>query len=667
MRKNFVRVLSPLAAFAVFSVLAVLIILPGTEASADIFYTSSNYNAGMAGIIRGSAQSGYTVEAKLVSNLNGDAQGLSFVDHNGNLRALIRERMSGIGDVVSIYNPQDFRAPILNARGFGANIHAIASGGDDLYLVTYESYPVGPEDTGEVIHVNMKEDYTVKDRYHNERFFYAGFADYAWPHGEGVMVYNGKVYVMFGMSDPSKILDYAPTEIVEFDRGLTPTGKKAVLKDSGTKIGKNSLTMKLYNGKLYVGCIGGRQGPGVHGNIWEVDMADFGSAPARLVLDFEQVTGVLAGAGWGAYGIAFTEGGTAFILAGGYDNSMDFKGRLFKLPADKLAAGGTEAISSLQTAHSFTGASGHSWWDGVTWDAKSDTLWCMAGTHLFAFDRNGAFQRDFTPVELGEDIYSVALFNEPSSSDPGGEPDDPPVDPGDIDEDVEIVPAGNLEIPSGSTVAEALSGLSGLPDISSSDLESKFSISPGGQLTANTWAVERGLPSGESDRLDQATLTPVPVFKAAVSDGKTALVSIRMNFGGTKLAGNSFDKLVLLKLRNSGERTDRLTRADNWAGMAHGTFIITELNGNPASGVIGEREYTVSAAIRDNSSYDWCSEPGIVVDPLVAAIEGGTDYEPGEGGGMPGGCAAGAGAFSAMAALIALAALGLPLYRGKRG
>jgi hypothetical protein len=289
----------------------------------------------------------------------------------------------------------------------------------------------------------------------------------------------------------------------------------------------------------------------------------------------------------------------------------------------------------------------------------------MAGTHLFAFDREGVFKRDFTPAELGEDIYSVALFNEPSPPDTGGEPDDPPVDPGDIDDtDVEIVPAGNLEILSGGTVAEALSGLPGLPDISSSDLESKFSVSPGGQLTANTWAVERGLTASDSAALDQASLTPIPVFKAAVSDGKTALVSIRMNFGGTKLAGNDFGKLALLKLRNSGERTDRLTRADNWAGMAHGTFMITEVNGNAASGVIGEREYTVSVAIRDDSVYDWCSEPGIVIDPLVAAIEGGTDYEPGEGGGMPGGCAAGAGAF---AALMALAALGLPLYRGKRG
>jgi hypothetical protein len=633
-------------------VFVILLSVLGTEVYADIFYAASNYNAGSVGVIQGNSRGGYTINAKLVSNFNGDTAGFSFHDHNNELRALVRERASGVGDAVGIYAPSTFSSPILNRSGFGSNIHAITSNGDDLYLVTYESYPVGPEDTGEVIRVDMRNNYTVKNRYHNPKIFYPGFADYAWPHGEGVMVYRDKVYVMFGMSDPSKILDYAPSEVVEFDRALTPTGRKAVLEDSGVQIGKNALTMALYGDKLYIGCIGGRQGTGVYGDVWEIDMNNFG-APPRQVLDFEQVTGVLAGAGWGAYGVDFTDDGTAFILAGGYDSGMDFKGRLFKIPASDLTAGGQRAIDGLVVAHNFTNAGGHSWWDGVTWDAKSDTVWCMSGTHLIAFDKNGNVIRDFTPLELGEDIYSVALFNEAPPDAPGGEETDPPVSESTIDDpNVESVALENLEIvsvPSDSTVRDVLDSLPGLPtDIGA--LNPKFDVNSSGQLMANSGTVWQGLTVAESAVIRQSSLTPIPVFRATVSSDKTALVSVKMNFSGTKLAGNDFDDLRLLKLKRDGRTTEKLRKVNAWADITHGTFILTDTSGDPQHGVIGSREYLLNVAIKDNSDYDWSADAETVIDPLVAAIEGeeenpdgtspdGTDLGGGtSSGGMPGGC-----------------------------
>jgi hypothetical protein len=649
-------------AFAAFMLAAAM----GSAACADIFYSVSDYVAGSVGIIRGSSAGGYVINAKLVSNFNGDTQGFSFRDHDGRLRAMVRERSSGAGDSIWVYAPPDFSASLLNRVGMGSNIHAAASDGDDLYLVTYESYPNGPEDTGEVVRVDMRNGYAVKNRYHNPKFFYAGFADYARPHGEGVMVRDGKVYVMFGMSDPSKVLDYAPTEIVEFERNLVPTGRKAVL-ELGTQIGKNALTMKMYGDKLYVGCIGGRQGTGVFGDVWEIDMTAFGSASSvRQVLDFEKVTGVLADAGWGAYGIDFTDDGTAFILAGGYNAPMDFKGRLFKIPADKLARGGQDAVDALERAHDFTNASGHSWWNGVTWDVKSSTVWCMAGTHLFAFDKNGSVKRDFTPLELGEDIYSVSLLNETFPAGPVGEAATPPVDSGDLREDVEIIEEDYLTIvtvPENGTVADALNGL-GLPT-TLEEPESKFNVNSAGQLEANAWAVQQGLSAESAAGLDQDSLTPIPVFKAtSVAGGRTALVSMKLNFSGTGVAGHGFDKLTLLKLKNDGRHTDKLTRVSDWADMTHGTFMITDENGVSQSGAIQPRKYFVSAAIRDGSEYDWCEESETVVDPIVAAIDEGDPYPetPEGGGGMPGGCAAGSGGVVALAAAVVWL-----LYGRKRG
>jgi hypothetical protein len=297
----------------------------------------------------------------------------------------------------------------------------------------------------------------------------------------------------------------------------------------------------------------------------------------------------------------------------------------------------------------------------------------MAGTHLFAFDKDGRVVRDFTPLELGEDIYSVSLFNEAQPKDPGGEETDPPVDEDDIeDTDVEPVPVDSWEIvsvPSGSTVSDALKGLPGLPtDVGS--IASKFGVNSSGQLVANSGAVWQGLSVAEAAEIKQSSLTSIPVFKAVVSSDKTALVSIGMDFSGTKLVGNDFDDLTLLKLKRDGKSTEKLKKANTWANVTHGTFMITDASGDLQSGVIGSRGYLLNVAIGDDSDYDWSADPGTVIDPLVAAIEGIEEEEKtpettdpeGEtpNGGMPGGCTAA----SPGAAILTAAAL---LYRRKRG
>jgi hypothetical protein len=465
---------------------------------------------------------------------------------------------------------------------------------------------------------------------------------------------------MFGMSDPSKTIDYAPTEIVEFNRDLTLTGDKAVLKEDA-QIGKNSLTMAMYNGKLYVGCIGGRQGPGVYGGIWEVDLGKPNvqdDMAARQALDFEDVTGVLAGAGWGAYGIDFTDDGTAFILAGGYNPSMDFKGRLFKIPGAELAKGGQNALSALSTARDFTNASGHSWWDGVTWDSKSQTVWCMAGTHLFAFYKDGTYKKDFDPATLGEDIYSVAVFNENFPAGGGGDIEDPPV-PVDVAlnyTDVEIVSSADVEI---ITLKETQTAF----DVLSADLPPEISMDLAAALKINEvngeYLLEVDVPviidkMNSDDYLNinfEKILSP-PAFSATTQkSGGIALVTMEMDF--SRSAGYSFDKLMMFKLTKYGGM-DKLTKADSWEDMTDGTFIITDENGTPQSGAIGERKYFYSVAIKDNGVYDWSTRDKFVIDPGLQAPESGMVYDTSGaegGGGMPGGCASGTGGLAALAAL----------------
>jgi hypothetical protein len=465
---------------------------------------------------------------------------------------------------------------------------------------------------------------------------------------------------MFGMSDPSKTIDYAPTEIVEFNRDLTLTGDKAVLKE-GAQIGKNSLTMAMYNGKLYVGCIGGRQGPGVYGDIWEVDLGKpnvQGDMAARQVLDFENVTGVLAGAGWGTYGVDFADDGTAFILAGGYDPSMDFKGRLFKMPGAELAKGGQNALSALETKHDFINASGHSWWDGVTWDSKSQTVWCMAGTHLFAFDKEGTYKKDFDPATLGEDIYSVALLNENIPSGQGVEAAEPPAAVSEIT-DTNVVPVSANDV----TIVKAEQGQGVADVLNAHDIDPSkaefFQINENnGQLEINPLAIVKlmaeTLPNDEFVNIDYEKIQPLGTFEANNSDinGKVAFVTLKMDF--IKLANYNFDNLMLLKLKTDG-KIEKLTRAKSWADMTERRYIITDENDDPQSGtVVQAKEYYVSLAIREGSEYDWSSvSDDKVTDPTEIVPIGDADYPSNrtEGGGMPGGCAAGTGGAAALAAL----------------
>jgi hypothetical protein len=412
--------------------------------------------------------------------------------------------------------------------------------------------------------------------------------------------------------------------------------------------------MAMYNGKLYVGCIGGRQGTGVYGDIWEVDpgqMDNTGVAGVRQVLAFKNVTGVLAGAGWGTYGLDFTKDGTAFILAGGYDTNMDFKGRLFKMPGDKLAAGGTAALSALESIHDFTNASGHSWWDGVTWDEKSDTVWIMAGTHLFAFDKDGSYKEDFDPAVLGEDIYSVALFNEKAPGGEKGEAADPPVSTGDIDDkNVVIVPSKGVTILSGDKVEDVLNAISGdLPKTTARPFKLNEAT---GQLEADAWVLEEGMSAGEARKINSDKVLPLPVFQASVSNDKIALVSITLNL--KRFAGNDFEKLLFYKMGKDGA-TVKFGKAAKWAEMTDGRFIVTDSSGTPQSGEINDQRYTVSIAVKDDGAYDWDTRPGQVLDPGMFTLEGdgGADDDENNngGGGMPGGCVTGAGGLIALAAL----------------
>ena len=186
-------------------------------------------------------------------------------------------------------------------------------------------------------------------------------------------------------------------------------------------------------------------------------------------------------------------------------------------------------------------------------------------------------------------------------------------------------------------------------------LTSKVGLDDEGTLIAKAGPVIAGLSADERDEIDTAHVTPLPVFRALVDDGKTALVSMAMSLDA--YAGKRLGSVLLLKSRADGT-TVPLSPAASPEAITHGQYVWTDAGGSailPEEAIETGETYYLSVAIRDNSELDWDSEDenGSVLDPLLITgtkSPGDPDDPYSESGG---GCDTGAGLYGA--ALLALA------------
>jgi hypothetical protein len=371
-------------------------------AAADVFYAVSNYSTGSAGVLTKDGSS-FSVHKDLVSNFGVDAWSFTFRDHNGDERAMIREYQYGPNDTVYVWNPADFKTPLVNAKTWGSNIHAAAASGRYLYVTTYESYKIGSsvQDTGEIVRLDMADGYKPDKRHQYEAFTGdAGFV--SSPHGEAIHIEGGRIYVLFGVSYKG-VNEYEPTEVVEFDSDLNRL-RSVRLRDSNGNTGKNAMRMAAHGGRLYAANMGGYQGPDKWGNVWEVDIE---TMTARLVLDGHDIPYTVNGksVNVGIYGIQFAPDGTAFLLTGSYSDDYVFRARLFITTASRLSQG--EAGPAVIE---YAGKRGYSW--DILWDEADSTLWCMTGTSLEARAKDGSMLREFSASELGDNVYSISLLDD---------------------------------------------------------------------------------------------------------------------------------------------------------------------------------------------------------------------------------------------------------------
>lgn len=384
--------------FGVFAAL-IMIAVSAVVASADVFYTVSNYSTGSAGMITGTG-AGAKITKDVITNLGRDAFGFSFKRADGAPMCMVREYNYGPNDGIYIYERTgDAKLKLVkNTTGWTPNIHGAASSGKYLYLASYEQKE-SDSSAGEIVRVDM-DTWAVDVRKPRETQTVNGHV--CTPHGEGILEYGGNIYAIWGMSY-NGVKEYEAGEVWKMTKDLdlvSGANKAPVGKNVGNLSGGSST---IYGGKLYVGAIGGYQGPGTWGTIHAVDLDTMESQPVLDGKDVKDWSAVAEdGAGCGVYGIAIAGDGTMFMLLGGYGpKQQTFYAVLYRLRVEDLGD-----QSKWKTVETFRDA-GYTW--SAEWDDDSQCLWLCSGRSLQMYDKDGTKIKTFPPSQLGDNIYSISV------------------------------------------------------------------------------------------------------------------------------------------------------------------------------------------------------------------------------------------------------------------
>jgi hypothetical protein len=204
-------------------------------------------------------------------------------------------------------------------------------------------------------------------------------------------------------------------------------------------------------------------------------------------------------------------------------------------------------------------------------------------------------------------------------------------------------------------------------DIEDLGFEKIFIRNTDGTLSVSRDVFEKALTDYGIELDAEKPVSPLPVFRAGVSKGGTALVTLKASLDA--YAGETLGGVSVFKMTYKGSAA-KLNRVRSGEALKHGSFVWTDEAGNviqPTETVTAGKDYFLSVAIKDDSDFDldgWTE--GSIVDPLALAVEdtssssenvnqgsGNAWNTPSGGGG--GGCDTGAFGFFAPFALAVLA------------
>ena len=612
--------------------LAAAFVLPGGAASADIFYTTatSGYTGGTVGVITRDSAGNFSVRSNQAVGFGGDAWGYSFLDGNGDSALIVREfQHGGANDIVTVYDPGNWAAPLVNTTEWGRNLHGAASDGKYLYLALQDVYQYnqygGSDISGQIARVPLEyPDYPdfirqyEPDNYRDRKPQAVALAG------------DGYVYALSGAWEIYSF-SHEQGEVTKFDSELNPIGTAA-------KVGKNPYSMAIYGGKAYVACQGGMLEAGLWGDIWEVNLDDMTS---RQVVDLRN-QGLSFAVGGASVSVA--RDGTAFVLAGGYDlnDGRKYKAKLWVTTADDLSNGSLGA-----NVRDLPHDAGVSWL--TCFDEEAGILWVGAGRSIEARGKDGALIRRFTPNELGGDAYSIALWiRNLAAEKPPVEPDPPDDKPA----DVEFVEAGTPK-----TVQEAAASTG----IAADYFELVDSDGNGVAIKSD---IGLALAKDALPASGDVKVHPVTVKEATVTrEGNIATLAAPIE-GSVLMASAPEDVCVLKILDVDDKKTDFFTFVDEASEYADGTFTLFGIGDGSGDRtvpktILGTSEYLLVLFVKDNGKFDLDKRDCEIADPveIVGGFAWGEQGGTASGAKPERGCAAGRGAvLPLIAALVCVLA-----------
>lgn len=325
---------------------------------------------------------GVTPLRNLTTGLNGDPQVEGVVLSNGDLRAVVTNRVAppGLTPDTFVYDAAATSPSVLFTEQWPnvRNIYGLVKVGDYLYALDYDNARITEIDPADFSETGVT--YTLASG-----FIPAGFQ----AQGQAVIEIDDKLFGLFTFPD-STWENYAPSLLVRFtiqyDSGAGKNVISVGTNDYNDGLVKNAFSLAVSGSDLYVAGLGGAQVG--QDNQYNANSRLQKIAHGAADLKNATVYDVLQPSSSNPYeirDISF-DGSTAYVLWGTYNGSWSLIGKLEK----------TSDFTSFTLVDGFTsGAPGYFW--AAQYTPENNRIWFAKGNEILVYD---AGNLSTSPIEL---------------------------------------------------------------------------------------------------------------------------------------------------------------------------------------------------------------------------------------------------------------------------
>lgn len=293
---------------------------------------------------------------------------------------------------------------------------------------------------------------------------------------------------------------------------------------------------------------------------------------------------------------------------------------------NKLAAGNVgleDVVEDITTG-------GYSW--GVLYDDAADTLWCLVGQSLQARAKDGKLIRSFTPLDLGDNVYSISLFNETTIMIEGAAPKLP-----------EDAPPGVVAAKPVPVVDKDKLVQYGINDSCIEEITDDSGVVTGCAIKPKiALELARGVSRWSGAVINKAI--PLPAFEAEVTkSGNTLITAWKLSGQQLMASGGDPGRIKIIKILPgySAGSYEYAVNGDGKIDFRDGSYYVSFDGGATAyTGTIDESAgYSLVLILEDGGRFDLDGDgDGNVLDPPAIVGESGEEYmsQPDESWG--GGC-----------------------------